>query len=205
MTIFDDNFWWQFLMTNFDDNFWWHFLMTIFDDLFSTCDFWYLRHWLQYWQLRTWFHDNLCYLTINCDTGQHSQFLRFFIGQIWSTSPLRGFLLVKFDQHLLWGVILIWRKGFSAWRYAKEIYRPGLTVLGGYFEMLESGKQGWFKVNLASWDKWDRLVAIKLNWVEKWFGPQSSTNVINLVIPRNLNIPTDYLFLVSTYGKTNSW
>ena len=39
---------------------------------------WHLRHWLQYRQLRTWIHDNLCYLTINCDTGQHSQFLRCF-------------------------------------------------------------------------------------------------------------------------------
>ena len=28
--------------------------------------------------LRTWFHDNLCYLTIKSDTGQHSQFLRCF-------------------------------------------------------------------------------------------------------------------------------
>ena len=28
--------------------------------------------------LRTWINDNLCYLTINCDTGQHSQFLRCF-------------------------------------------------------------------------------------------------------------------------------
>ena len=27
-------------------------------------------------------NDNLWYLTINCDTGQHSQFLRCFIGQI---------------------------------------------------------------------------------------------------------------------------
>ena len=35
-------------------------------------DFRHLRHWLQYWQLRTWINDNLCYLTINCDTGQHS-------------------------------------------------------------------------------------------------------------------------------------
>ena len=87
MTIFDDNFWWQFLMpilmtilmTIFDDKFWWQFLDDkFFWDLFSTCDLWYLRHWLQYWQLRTWFHDNLCYLTINCDTGQHSQFLRCF-------------------------------------------------------------------------------------------------------------------------------
>ena len=31
---------------------------------------------LQYWKLRTWINDNICYLTINCDTGQHSQFLR---------------------------------------------------------------------------------------------------------------------------------
>ena len=35
-----------------------------------------LRHWLHFWQLRTWIHDNLCYLTIKSDTGQHSQFLR---------------------------------------------------------------------------------------------------------------------------------
>ena len=34
-------------------------------------DLWHLRHWLQFWQLRTWIHENLCYLTINCDTGQH--------------------------------------------------------------------------------------------------------------------------------------
>ena len=29
--------------------------------------------------------DNLCYLTINCDTGQHSQFLRCFntLSQVW--------------------------------------------------------------------------------------------------------------------------
>ena len=45
----------------------------------SSRDLWHLRHWLQYWQLRTWINDNLCYLTINCDTGQHSQFLRCFV------------------------------------------------------------------------------------------------------------------------------
>ena len=44
-------------------------------------DLWHLIHWLQFWPLRTWIHDNLCYLTINCDTGQHSQFLRCLI--IW--------------------------------------------------------------------------------------------------------------------------
>ena len=35
---------------------------------------WHLRHWLQYWRMRTWIYDNLCYLTINCDTGQHSHY-----------------------------------------------------------------------------------------------------------------------------------
>ena len=38
----------------------------------------FLRHWLQFWQLRTWIHDNLCDLTIKSDTGQHSQFLQCF-------------------------------------------------------------------------------------------------------------------------------
>ena len=36
----------------------------------------YSLHWLQCWQLRTWINDNL---TVNCDTGQHSQLLRCFI------------------------------------------------------------------------------------------------------------------------------
>ena len=42
-------------------------------------DLWQLRHWRQFWKLRTWIHDNLCYLTIRSDTGQHSQFLRCFL------------------------------------------------------------------------------------------------------------------------------
>ena len=41
-------------------------------------DLWHLRRWLQFRQLRTWIHDNLCCLTIKSDTGQHSQFLRCF-------------------------------------------------------------------------------------------------------------------------------
>ena len=32
-------------------------------------------------------HDNLCYLTINCDTGQHSQFLRCFLFLLTSEHP----------------------------------------------------------------------------------------------------------------------
>ena len=50
----------------------------------NPADLWQLRHWLQFLQLRTWIHDNLCYLTIKSDTGQHSQFLRcFFIYQVY--------------------------------------------------------------------------------------------------------------------------
>ena len=88
MTIFGNNFWWQFSMTIFIYNLWWKFMtiLIIFDnwDNFwqfwkdSPGDLWHLRHWLQFRQLRTWIHDNLWYLTINCDTGQHSQFLRCF-------------------------------------------------------------------------------------------------------------------------------
>ena len=56
-------------------------------------DLWHLRHWLQFWQLRTWIHDNLCDLTINCDTGQHSQFLRCFYQtcQFWEVCYLSLF------------------------------------------------------------------------------------------------------------------
>ena len=36
-----------------------------------------------YWQLRTWIHDNLCYLTINCDTGHWTAFaILAMFGQI---------------------------------------------------------------------------------------------------------------------------
>ena len=44
-------------------------------------DLWHLRHWLQFWQLRTWIHDIVCCLTIKSGTGQHSQFLRCLLQQ----------------------------------------------------------------------------------------------------------------------------
>ena len=55
---------------------------------------WQLRHWLQFLQLWTWIHDNLCYMTIKSDTGQHSQFLRCLIHSCdtfkrWTRSPRR--------------------------------------------------------------------------------------------------------------------
>ena len=56
----------------------------------NPADLWQLRHWLQFLQLRTWIHDNLCYLTIKSDTGQHSQFLRcFYHGAGWSVDSIQ--------------------------------------------------------------------------------------------------------------------
>ena len=46
----------------------------------------YLRHWLQYWQLRTWIHDNLCYQTIRSGTGQHSEFLRCLVWVLFKSA-----------------------------------------------------------------------------------------------------------------------
>jgi len=40
-------------------------------------DFGHVRHWLKFWQLRTWIPDNNCYLTIKSDSGQ----------QGWSPRP----------------------------------------------------------------------------------------------------------------------
>ena len=52
------------------------------DEKDNPCDFWHLRQWLQFRQLSTRIHDNLCYLTIKSDTGQQLQFLRCFSDSI---------------------------------------------------------------------------------------------------------------------------
>ena len=39
------------------------FLQFSFNFFSTFFNLWHLRHWLQYWQLRTWIHDNLCFLT----------------------------------------------------------------------------------------------------------------------------------------------
>ena len=50
-------------------------------------DLWHLRHWLQFCQLRTWNHDNLCDPTFKSDTGENSQFLQCFITSLaWNLS-----------------------------------------------------------------------------------------------------------------------
>ena len=70
----------------------------IHTNFFSTCS--------------TWIHYNLCYLTINCDTGQHSQFLRclfllnsklkqtLFVCQIWIVWQIQFWVLAaKYRGH----------------------------------------------------------------------------------------------------------
>ena len=111
MKIFDENFWWQFLLTILSN-------LTIFDKFDHFWQFWYFWKFLtfydnfgqfltildNFWTILTietifdkWKDspedltfetlttiltienlnsDNHSYLTINCDTGQHLQFLR---------------------------------------------------------------------------------------------------------------------------------
>ena len=105
MTIFDDDFWWRFLMTIFDDSFWWQFLTDIwqifdrfltdvwqiFDRFFENIQYlqkivrflkhfvtWDLRHWLHFWQLRTTIWTITLWPLNKEWRGQHSQFLRCF-------------------------------------------------------------------------------------------------------------------------------
>ena len=56
-------------------------------------DLWHFRHWLQFWQLRIWIHDNLCCLAINCDTFA---ILAMFIDSCWET-----FAIIFMSQEIL--------------------------------------------------------------------------------------------------------
>ena len=116
-----DNCWQLWHFDNFvkfdnSDHFWqywqWSTIWTIFDNFVNFDNFgqfgqfwpllrrgsqwlvtmWYSRHWLQFWQLRTWIHDNLCSLTIKSDTGQHLQLLRCLWKQclIYEGTKLHG-------------------------------------------------------------------------------------------------------------------
>ena len=58
----------------------------------------HLVHWLHYWHLRTWIHDNLCYLTIKSDSGQHSQFLRYFLHNALKRQTLKSGLCLLLKQ-----------------------------------------------------------------------------------------------------------
>ena len=60
----------------------------------SIGDLWHLRHWLQFWKLRTWIHDNLCDLTIKSDTGQHSQLLRCLFVWYFCSAARQYFCLI---------------------------------------------------------------------------------------------------------------
>ena len=58
LTIFDNfDFFWQFSKML-------KFFANVDNSKDNPGDLWYLRQWLQFWQLITWIHDNLCCLTI---------------------------------------------------------------------------------------------------------------------------------------------
>ena len=69
-------------------------------------DLWHLRHWIQYWQLRTWIDDDHCYLPINCDTWQHSRFLRCFhvpkSYSLWESHDVSNSSYKSYCPPLLW-------------------------------------------------------------------------------------------------------
>ena len=71
------------------------------DDRDNPDDLWHLRHWLQCWQLRTWTHNNLFYLTIKSDTGQHSQFLRCFLDDFPYCIVRKSTVSSEWQGHLL--------------------------------------------------------------------------------------------------------
>ena len=140
---FFDNVWhfWQFF-DNFDNfniclQFWqfWQFL-TIGDNLHNSDNCFYhfdnwkdnpgnllhLRHWLHFWQLRTWIHDNRCYLTIKSDTGQHSQFLRCFSHYQMS---LLSLMIPRYEQ-IRWIACCYFSvqdiQWYRAWRFSFELH-----------------------------------------------------------------------------------
>ena len=54
-------------------------------------------------KLKTWIHDNLCYVGIKSDSGQHSQFLRCFPSGFPRLNNIRGIL----HQYCnIWGIFL---------------------------------------------------------------------------------------------------
>ena len=63
-----------FFLENFD-NFGhiWKFVYHLNNFKDNPGDFWPLRHWLKFWQLRTWTHDNLCWqLRMTLDSIRNS-------------------------------------------------------------------------------------------------------------------------------------
>ena len=70
-------------------------------------DLWHLIHLLQFWQLRTWIHDNFCYMTITSDSGTAFAILVMFFAKtglsgssIWWCWLVFDFLGIIF--HLFW-------------------------------------------------------------------------------------------------------
>ena len=89
---------------------------------------------------------------------------------IWLTYPSKG-TLAPFDTES--NKIKVFKKRIKVspqlWRYAREIYRPGLTALGGYFEMLESGEEDKIESVLIWFPSKFWKVATKVSLLESVF------------------------------------
>ena len=94
-------------MTIFDDN----FLMTIFDDIETIFDNWKdspgdltFETLITILTIENLNSVNQSYLTINCDTGQHSQFLRcLYSGEAYClTGNMTPCLIKEAKIHAFW-------------------------------------------------------------------------------------------------------
>ena len=70
----------------------------------NPAELWHLRHWLQFWQLRTWIHHNLCDLPFRSDTGQYLQFLRCLFVCLFDSSPKLGQLYQFLGKRWILGI-----------------------------------------------------------------------------------------------------
>ena len=111
---------------------------------------WQLRHWLQFLQLRTLIHDNLCYLTIKSDSGQHSQFLRCFDNfpllvsrQIWLDTFFYSKSLSNTNLYSIWTPFLRLKgKACLLWSiFEFYYYRFWFHTNGFYYVKLRLSKE----------------------------------------------------------------
>ena len=115
MTIFDDNFWWQFLMTILNENFEWQFwiifnnfgkfwtIETIFDNRKDSPGGLTFETLITILTIENLNSDNL---TIKSDTGHHWQFLRCFHITWHALRTLQWKLKHDFKKHLTLRVTL---------------------------------------------------------------------------------------------------
>ena len=78
-------------------------------------DLWHLRHWFQNC---TWIHDNLCHLTINCDTSIPNSWYVFFRFSWYGSSLKTNW--VSYSQARCWRSLV--RIGCNNMKYWEPIF-----------------------------------------------------------------------------------